>query len=388
MSDIDPDTSGGGGSRGDSARPDRPQTGEPSAAPLDDEAGIERVLRAAGGRARPADEMKAAVRAAVHAEWRATVARRSRRRVSFALAASVVVAALALWVSRAYFTGSHEVVASVSLTTGTVQSRSGSFGIWHAVVAQAGDSRGDTRSAGSRESFDTGTNASRVGADGAARSIHTGETLMTGSDGRVALQLRDGVSLRLDYDTRVTFVGPGRVDVKSGAVYVDAGTTPTVSDHLRVGTPAGVVQHVGTQYEARIVAAGTRIRVREGRVDLLSEHGNAQTAGVGEQLLVAPSGEIQRASIAPNDAEWSWAANAAPPFDINGRAVREFLAWVGRELGREIVYTTPESESEADRAVLSGSVAGLTPANALAAVLPTTQLRSIDRDGEIEITLQ
>jgi ferric-dicitrate binding protein FerR (iron transport regulator) len=331
--------------------------------------------------------MKAAVRAAVHAEWRATVARRSRRRVWVALAASVAVAAVATWVGRAYFVGSNEVVASVSRAMGTVQSRSGAIGIWHTVAAI------ERAESGSRGSQATDTNSARgnansAGDTGAVHSIHAGETLMTGADGRVALQLRDGVSLRLDHDTRVAFIDAGRIDVTSGAVYVDAGTTPTVSDHLRVGTPAGIVQHVGTQYEARIVPAGTRIRVREGRVDLLSEHGNAQTAGVGEQLLVSASGEIQRASIAPSDTEWSWAANAAPPFDINGRPVREFLTWVGRELGREIVYANPESESEANTAVLSGSVAGLTPTDALAAVLPTTQLRSIDRDGKIEITLQ
>jgi ferric-dicitrate binding protein FerR (iron transport regulator) len=302
MSDNDPETSAG-----------------------DDEAGIARVLRAAGGRAQPADEMKAAVRAAVYAEWRATVARRSRRRVYLALAASVAVAALALWLGRGYFVASHEVVANVSRIIGTA----------------------------------------------------------------LALQLRDGVSLRLDHDTRVAFVDPGRVDVVSGAVYVDAGTVPSASDHLRVGTPAGVVQHVGTQYEARIVNGATRIRVREGRVNLLPENGsNTQSAGVGEQLLVSASGEIRRDSIAPSDDEWAWAANAAPPFDINGRPVREFLTWVGRELGREVVYATPETEAEADHAVLSGSVAGLTPSDALAAVLPTTQLRSVERDGKIEITLQ
>jgi ferric-dicitrate binding protein FerR (iron transport regulator) len=320
-----------------------------------DDPGVARVLRAAGGRARPADEMKAAVRAAVHAEWRATVAQRSRRRTYFALAASVAMAALALWVARGYFVLSGDVVANVSRIVGTAQARSGRFGTWHVVAAP----------------------------------LHAGETLKTGVDGRVALQLHDGVSVRLDHDTLVAFVDPARIDVKSGAVYVDAGPVPTATDHLRVGTPAGIVQHVGTQYEARIVKGGTRIRVREGRVDLLPENGgNAQSAGVGEQLLVSASGEIQRDSISPSDDAWSWASNTAPPFDINGRPVREFLTWVGRELGREVVYATPAAEAEADRAVLSGSVAGLSPADALAAVLPTTQLRSVEHDGKIEITLQ
>ncbi len=78
---------------------------------------------------------------------------------------------------------------------------------------------------------------------------------------------------------------------------------------------------------------------------------------------------------------------AAPPFDIDGRPVREFLEWAARELGREIVFETPESEAEANRAVLSGSTVGLTPSEAIAAVLPTTRLRSVQRTDQILIAL-
>lgn len=333
----------------------------------DDEAGIARVLRAAGGRPKPSDEMTAAVRAAVHAEWRASVGERdhshvaheargvaSRRRVGLALAASVVVAALALWVGRSYLVAPGELVASVNRSIGTVESRSGAFGSWHSAETQ----------------------------------VHANEDVRTGSDGRVALQLRDGVSLRLDHNTVVAFVDAGRVDVTSGAVYVDAGPVTSTSEHLRLGTPAGVAQHVGTQYEARIVEGGTRISVREGRVDLRSTRGDVQSTGMGEQLLVSSTGEVRRNSISPQDVQWNWAAETAPTFDINGRTMRDFLTWVGRELGREIVFADAASEAEASKAVLSGSVAGLTPADALAAVLPTTQLRSTERDGKLEISLQ
>jgi ferric-dicitrate binding protein FerR (iron transport regulator) len=317
----------------------------------DEESGIARVLRATGGRAAPSEETKEAVRAAVHAEWRATVARRGQRRLWWAAAAAVTVVALALWTARIHTPG--ELVADVSRATGTVQARAGFWRGWHP-----------------------------------ATQLHAGEDLMTGADGRVALQLRDGVSLRLDHDTRIAFVDPERIDVESGAVYVDSGTEPSASAHLRVGTPAGVVQHVGTQYEARIVSAGTRIRVREGRVNLIPENGSAQSASVGEQLLVTSSGDIRRDTIAPSDPQWDWAANMAPPFEIDGKPVRDFLMWVGREVGRDIVFADAASEDTANRAVLSGSVAGLTPSEALLAVLPTTALRSAERDGKIEISLQ
>jgi ferric-dicitrate binding protein FerR (iron transport regulator) len=322
----------------------------------DEESGIARVLKAAGGRAAPADDMKSAVRAAVHAEWHASIAKRGRKRVWLALAASVTVAAAALWLSRPYFAPPGEVVADVSRAIGEVESSKGSWGPQSAVAEDS--------------------------------SVHAGETLTTGPQGLVALRLPDGVSLRLDHDTRIDFVDAGHVDLLRGAVYVDAGTTPSASRSLRVSTPAGVVWHVGTQYEARIIDGATRIRVREGRVDVVPGQGTAQSAHVGEELLVSTSGGIARGSISPSDPDWQWAAKAAPSFEIDGRPVHEFLTWVGREVGREIVFLTPESRAEAERAVLSGSVDGLAPAEALAAVLPTTSLRSEQRDGKIEISLQ
>ena len=323
----------------------------------DEESGIARVLKAAGGRAAPADDMKAAVRSAVHAQWHASVAKRRQRRVLVALAASFAVAAATLWLARAYFTAPiGAVVANVSRSIGEVESSTSAWGRHSAVPQDA--------------------------------TVRIGETLTTGAEGLVALRLLDGVSLRLDHDTRIEFVDDSHVNLLSGAVYVDAGTTPRASRSLRVSTPAGVVWHVGTQYEARLVNGATRIRVREGRVDLQPEQGTAQSAHVGEELLVSASGSIERGSISPTDPEWQWAANAAPSFEIDGRPVHEFLVWVGREVGREIVFRTPESRAEAERAVLSGSVDGLAPAEALDAVLPTTSLRSEQRDGKIEISLQ
>ena len=186
---------------------------------------------------------------------------------------------------------------------------------------------------------------------------------MTGARGRVALQLPGGVSLRLDRDTRIVFLDAGHVAVHAPApcTWMRA-TCPSASRSLRVSTPAGVVWHVGTQYEARLVRGATRIRVREGRVDLVPLQGVPQSARVGEELLVSTAGNVARSPISRSDPEWRWAADAAPTFEIDGRPVSEFLTWVGRELGSDIVFDSPASEAEAERAVLSGSVKGLAPA--------------------------
>ena len=323
-----------------------------------DDSDIARVLRASGERAGPSDDMTQGVYEAVHAEWRATVQRQKRKRaqrVWLAAAASVAVAAVALVLVRSFIHTPGELMADVSRSVGVVQVREGDEGEWQGTTA--------------------------------AQGLRVGERVHTGPNGRAALALRDGVSLRLDHDTSVSLVGADRVDVTSGAVYIDSGVAGPSAARLQVGTPAGVVRHVGTQYEARILDSGTRVRVREGRVDVMPANGPSRTLEVGDQILVTGAGVEERSRIEPSSDEWDWASNAAPDFDINGKAVQEFLAWACRETGLKVVFTTAESAAEARRAVLSGSIAGLDPDEALAAVLPTTSLKGTEKDGQLVVEL-
>jgi hypothetical protein len=73
--------------------------------------------------------------------------------------------------------------------------------------------------------------------------------------------------------------------------------------------------------------------------------------------------------------------------EIDGRPLKDFLNWAGRELGQPVVFASPESEAEAAKVMLSGSVAGLAPKDALAAVLSTTRLRDTDGGDRIVISL-
>jgi ferric-dicitrate binding protein FerR (iron transport regulator) len=326
-----------------------------------DESSIERVLRAAGGRDQPSESLERHVRAAVHAEWRAVVAQRvrARRQVGFAIAAALALAVFGLWASRFWVEAPRTIVASVSRAEGMVSARESS---WLATWMS-------WRPLNARQ------------------SVRSGEDLMTGPNGRAALTWANGISLRLDRSTRIALVDAQRIDVRNGAVYVDSGAT-TGARPLRIDTPAGVVSHVGTQYEVRLLKSDVRIRVREGRVELSDPSGVAERVDAGEQLTVVASGGHERIAIDTGGTEWAWVTDIAPPFEIEGRSLREFLSWAGRELGEDIVFATPESEAEAASVTLHGSVAGLTPAEALQAVLPTTRLHSSQKDGRIVLQLQ
>jgi ferric-dicitrate binding protein FerR (iron transport regulator) len=323
------------------------------------EAHVAHVLRSAGRRADPPDELKRGVRASVQAEWQLIVAERARRRrrLGLSLAAGLAVAALGVRVSVTVLQSPSEVMANASRTMGSVSSKSNSW-------------RASWRTVHQHE------------------PLRAGEELATGTNGRAALSLAGGVSLRLDHNTRIALIDPRHIAIEDGAVYVDSGVAPQAGEQrLQIETPAGVIHHIGTQYEVRLLGTGVQIAVREGKVELSTAVGTTQHADAGEQLTVFGAGGIERHTVSRYGPRWEWAIEAAPGFDIDGRPLAQFLAWAAREQGHDVVFANAASKAEASRVVLSGSVAGLPPSDALAAVLPTTHLRSTERDGQLIIDL-
>jgi ferric-dicitrate binding protein FerR (iron transport regulator) len=331
--------------------------GLPDAAQSNDaDLGIEELLREVGARDEPGEQLTHAVRGAVHAEWRAVVQRRSRRRVlGVALAAGVAGLAAATVVLRV-LQPEPQRVANVVTLEGQPQ----------------------------------------IDFDGARHLVKAGEVLWTGAslqteDARVALQVgsRGTLSLRVDAHSRVLFKAPGVIELQGGALYVDASAdVPPVP--LTVQTAAGTVRHVGTQYQVRTVAGrtnGIEVSIREGRVEIASTFGT--NAGVaGERVAVSTTGGIERSALSAYDGSWQWATRVAPPFDIADRSLSAFLEWVARETGRELIYDSAAAQRAAAGLKLFGSIAGLDPDTALAAVLSTTRFRRLQSaEGSLRIAL-
>ncbi len=318
-----------------------------------DDGDLARLLAATGPRKQPSDQATVDVRAAVEAEWRRSVsARQARRRyTSWAAAAGVAAAAVAVWMARPLYLPAAEPVASLARVVGDAQ-------------MDAGDGRWTPLAAGS--------------------VVKAGAVIRTGSTGRAAITMKKGVELRLDSDTRLAFNDASEATMSQGAVYVDSrpDAGARAADFV-LETPVGSVRHVGTQYEARLADGDLRVGIREGRVEVRGARGT-ELGSAGELLTVSDAGAA-RSRLSPTSADWQWVNGVTPPFSIEGRSVEEFLAWAARETGRKVVYSSPVAERQARSVTLRGTVEGLAPDQAVTAVLATTSLRPAVEDEQITI---
>lgn len=318
---------------------------------------IAEVLKAAGAREKPPAAVEQAVREGLRSDWLVLVAegcRLRRRRAGFAIAAGLAIAAIGGWLVAPQFSGGGDAFGSVTLASGDVQVRTGFFGDWTPATID--------------------------------QSLTTGQALETGVDSHVALGLPGGVSLRLDGGTRAILASPTEIILERGALYVDAGPASPAAARLVVATPAGLVRHVGTQYEVRLLGSGVRLRVREGRIEWRSKAGAVEQGRGGEQLTIAGDGSVERQETALYGESWGWIEAATPGIELEGLRLSEFLAWAARELGREVQFDRPETAHEAESIILHGSIRGLTPEQALEAVLATTRVRASISAGLIAVT--
>lgn len=215
-------------------------------------------------------------------------------------------------------------------------------------------------------------------------SIHLGDTVRVGEvvtvHGPTLIALVAGGTLRVASGTVFEALGADSLKLQSGRLYVDVTTPVPGLRSLKVSTPMGTVEHVGTQFEVMVGPQGARVRVREGEVRVHNA-GLSQTAAAGTELLLPRAGAVVRRSVAIFGPEWEWVEALAPDCDVENRPLAEFLTWVARETGRRLEFGDDRAREVAERTRLHGSVAGLTPLAALQAALGTTTLR-LDLQGE------
>jgi ferric-dicitrate binding protein FerR (iron transport regulator) len=287
---------------------------------------IAALIRLAGRRPGVPEEVAARVRAATHEHWREGLRRRARARFLWTgaalAAAALVILAIAFRVDTSTPPVPRELVR-IELRRGPVWIR---------------DSRAEVE---------------------------------TGKGGRVAVRLPSGHSVRLDSDSKLRVLGRTALSLDRGTVYVDSGARARAPEPLLLRTPWGVVRETGTQYEVRVRRESLRIRVREGVVVLRAVDGVTHGVGAAQELEMDGRSVSGSREIATHGPEWGWVASLAPMPSLEGLSARAFLETIAREGGWRLEFADEETARLAAETTLQGSVEGLSPEQALEAVLPT-----------------
>lgn len=284
---------------------------------------VEALLRRATPRPVPPADDEKAIREAVHAEWQAVVAdRRSIRRFrQLAVAASVLVAAGALFMTLRQAGFETVEVASIEKSTGAI--------------------------------YLLGDRSELIEASDIA-SIHSSQVVVTGSESALGLAWGGGGSLRIDEDTRIEFVDETSVFLRRGRLYFDSAPA-AAAGRLVVRTEHGDVTHAGTQFMAASDPDGLVVSVREGRVTIDGRH-YEETAVEGKQIRIRGSERPLIVDLPGHGSAWQWVEAVSPGIDLDNRSAREFLEWVARETGHELVFDDPAAERIAAATRLVGKV--------------------------------
>jgi ferric-dicitrate binding protein FerR (iron transport regulator) len=320
---------------------------------------IEALLRKAPPRPTPSDQDMADVRDTVRNEWRAVSGKhRTRRRLVSLAAAATVILAVGATVSLLRVPSALPVpVATIDRTIGSIY-----------LLGEQ----------------------SELTATQDLAELMAGQMLVTGRDSGAGIAWHNGGSLRIDEDTRLEFVSPDEIVLRSGRVYFDsqpaslqAGITQSSIASFAIRTDQGVVKHIGTQYMTGINGGALTISVREGEVEVENAH-QQSSAVAGQQMTVVGSNRPTYTNISRHGENWRWVEQLAPEIDIDQRSAYEFISWAAREAGFETRFVSEAVEQRAHETVMTGTVR-LEPQVALRTFLRTTDLDARIEDGWIVI---
>ena len=215
--------------------------------------------------------------------------------------------------------------------------------------------------------------------------VFAGDFIETGSDAGVSVTLADSISLRIASGSSVRLDKADEIALLQGRIYADSGERIYRDRHLTVITPNGSATDIGTQFSVTSEDDRMSVAVREGRVDVTHEQ-SVTTAEAGHKVVLQTGNDVVIDEVAPYDPSWNWASALAPDFDIRNRSLLDFLKWAARETGKSLQFSNDEVRMAAMRTQVVGSITNFTPAEAIEAVLSTTQFAYEIDEQSITIT--
>jgi len=219
--------------------------------------------------------------------------------------------------------------------------------------------------------------------------LFSGQTLSTAANSGVSINWGSGnwgtgSTIRIDQNTELKLRSPTEIELVTGQIYVDI---PNFPDHtqanaeLQIETRFGLISHTGTQFMVSSDAATVQVKVREGSVSV-DNNKQVFVTTAGQQATLDGSDQISHKAVITYGPGWQWAENLAPAFLLEGHSLMDFLTWIHKETGKDILFKTAAARSIAINTIMHGSVDD-DPLKALGLVLQTNELSWYEQDGKI-----
>lgn len=217
-----------------------------------------------------------------------------------------------------------------------------------------------------------------------SKQLFHGSMVQTQQDGRLFITLLEGKQLRIDINTSLTIQNESELWLHEGRIYVDSASD---NSPLKIITPVAEVSDIGTQFSVDLLDRDLVVAVREGQVNISIDNQNLAMSvkdGVGEKITINSGRDIQRTYIHSTDEEWQWIYQAAKVYRLEQGSLFDFLSWASRESGFTLKFSSNAVKLSAKQTLVHGDISGLTPDEAIPAVLATTKLHSIAEEGSHE----
>jgi ferric-dicitrate binding protein FerR (iron transport regulator) len=314
----------------------------------EDDEGLQTLLRWAGRRPTPPDEVAAAVYQHSRRVWQTQVQRRKTVRGGFAWAAGVVALVMASW--GAWNLYPHQVIATAPAGQAVLITHT----LWHPFAGRRGG------------------------------ELYVGDAIQTGAMGAL-VHRADGSELSVSLNTRLSLASASTVRLWRGRLYVQTLGVPRTQG-LVVSTDLGSVEHLGTQFLVERENDALLVAVRDGRVEIHYPQHQPVELQDGEAARVDPHGDLRRWDLSAFDDIWDWADGLESPLSIDGQSLYAVLRRIAQRSGLALRFATPATETEARSLALHGAPLELQPRDALAAVLATTTLSATTVGREIVVS--
>ncbi|MFK7864302.1 MAG: FecR domain-containing protein [Pseudohongiellaceae bacterium] len=308
---------------------------------------IAEILTAIGPRPKASEEMAAEVKANVKKIWHEEVEQRKNHKNYgrwFAAAASLVVA-----VSAIFFLPQNEnpeVFASLIQNTGIIEYRNKTQQ-WSLLSSD--------------------------------QALSPGTELRSGNASYGSLDLSNGMTLRMDQNTRLSFEALDRIYLATGGIYAES-HSELDEQSITIETQWGSARDIGTRFEVRADADQWRVQVRDGLV-VVNQNTITNTLAANERLVIDKNDQVTKETVSAADQSWHWTQHAPSLFNMEGANLKDFINWWSRETGRVVHFRNTEDLSSSEKTILHGSLEGVSVTDSLEVVLATTRFEIIDSDS-------